>query len=195
MPATRTGISQFEYKARFKTLETILFPFTSEKCRAILLVEPNETIFFDVGCDNDRCPSRQYIHSDDCSDSKPLNPYHLQLIILFEFSITFAVQETASDTISSEEVIEENNDTLIMMNGSGGGTLSGRGVISDIATIKKIAEVLETVGVKVIPALVEGTGGGSTSNAAETHAKVPIGLHLLHALKQQETANDDILTQ
>lgn len=81
-----------------------------------------------------------------------------------------------------------------MMNGGGGGTLAGRGVIGDIATIKKIAEVLETVGVKVIPALVEGTGGGgSTSNAAETHAKVPIGLHLLHALKQQETANEELM--
>lgn len=96
--------------------------------------------------------------------------------------------------MSSEDVIDENNDTLIMMNGSGGGTLTGRGVISDIATIKKIAEVLETVGVKVIPALVEGTGGGGSTNAAETHAKVPIGLHLLHALKQQESANEEIMS-
>lgn len=79
-----------------------------------------------------------------------------------------------------------------MMNGGGSGSLTGRGVISDIATIKKIAEVLETVGVKVIPALVEGTGG-SSSNAAETHPKGPIGLHLLHALKQQEAANEDIM--
>lgn len=116
----------------------------------------------------------------------------MRLIILLEFSITFAVQETGSENMSSEEAIDENNDTLIMMNGSGGGTLTGRGVISDIATIKKIAEVLETVGVKVIPALVEGTGGSST-NAAENHAKVPIGLHLLHALKQQETANEEIM--
>lgn len=98
----------------------------------------------------------------------------------------------SSTTSSSEEIAEEINET-------NSDTDATRGVIGDIQKLKKIGELLETVGEKVIPALVEvQTQKSLISSAAssvvagatsDTQTKGPFaGLKLLHAFnnRQQE---------
>lgn len=82
------------------------------------------------------------------------------------------------------------NDGVVVISA----TQSGRGVISDIAKLKKIGEILETVGETVIPALVESQTQKSLLSAVTGDAQVkqPFGLKLIHALKQQEGFGEEI---
>lgn len=67
---------------------------------------------------------------------------------------------------SSEEIGEEPLDSS-----------STRGIVSDIATIKKVVEVIQTVGGKVIPAFIEGQKSNIDASNKPTRFK------LLKALK------------
>lgn len=68
---------------------------------------------------------------------------------------------------SSEEIGEEPLDSS---------SSSSRGVIGDIATIKKVVEVIQTVGGKVIPAIID-------SQKSNIEATKPTRFKLLKALK------------
>lgn len=70
---------------------------------------------------------------------------------------------------SSEEIGEEPLDSS-----------STRGIVGDIATIKKVVEVIQTVGGKVIPAIIEGQK--STNDASNK----PPRFKLLKALKDNK---------
>ncbi len=67
---------------------------------------------------------------------------------------------------SSEEIGEEPLDSS-----------SARGIVGDIATIKKVVEVIQTVGGKVIPAIIE------TQKSVSDASNKPPRFKLLKALK------------
>lgn len=69
---------------------------------------------------------------------------------------------------SSEEIGEEPLDSS-----------STRGLVGDIATIKKVVEVIQTVGMKVIPAIIEGQKPINDASNRPTRFK------LLKALKAE----------
>lgn len=99
---------------------------------------------------------------------------------------------------SIEDILEEINETI---SDAGGASVDApRGVIGDIEKLKKIGEILETVGEKVIPALVEAQTQksliSSAASTSDTQAKGPFaGLKLLHAFnnrQQEESTNMSI---
>lgn len=73
---------------------------------------------------------------------------------------------------SSEEIGEEPLDTS-----------STRGLVGDIATIKKVVEVIQTVGEKVIPAIID-------SQKSANEANKPTRFKLLKALKSSDPKED-----
>lgn len=92
------------------------------------------------------------------------------------------------DSDDNDETVKEHSSNEMVGIITATQSASGRGVISDIAKLKKIGEILETVGETVIPALVESQTQKSLLSAVtgDSQAKQPFGLKLIHALKQQE---------
>lgn len=90
------------------------------------------------------------------------------------------------DDENDDEVVKEQSNEVVAITATQ--SASSRGVISDIAKLKKIGEILETVGETVIPALVESQTQKSLLAAVtgDSQAKQPFGFKLIHALKQQE---------
>lgn len=71
---------------------------------------------------------------------------------------------------------------------------NGRGVIGDIEKLKKVAEILETVGQAVIPAIIESTLNSEKSVPAGAEAlKRPAkGLLLVHSAIAHNGNDDEI---
>lgn len=69
---------------------------------------------------------------------------------------------------------------------------NGRGVIGDIEKLKKIAEILQTVGQAVIPAIIESTVNGDkgSSNGGDSQKRPGKGLFLVHSAIAHN-GNDD----
>lgn len=77
--------------------------------------------------------------------------------------------------LSSEEIGEEPLDSS-----------STRNLVGDIATIKKVVEVIQTVGGKVIPAIIDGQKSSSDASNKPTRFK------LLKVLKSEN--KEDVIT-
>lgn len=76
---------------------------------------------------------------------------------------------------SSEEIGEEPLDMT-----------STRGIVGDIATIKKVVQVIQTVGEKVIPAIIEG------QKATNDASNKPTRFKLLQKLKPDAKEEPEI---
>lgn len=79
---------------------------------------------------------------------------------------------------SSEEIGEEPLDSS-----------NSRGIVGDIATIKKVVEVIQTVGEKVIPAIID------SQKATNDVSNRPTRFKLLKALKSDTKEEQAIPTQ
>ncbi|KAJ6643855.1 hypothetical protein Bhyg_08820 [Pseudolycoriella hygida] len=85
------------------------------------------------------------------------------------------LEMTITTALSSEEV------------GEAPDTTSARGIVSDIAAIKKVVQVIQTVGEKVIPAIVE-------KKSSNDPAIKPPRFKLLKALKP-DAKEEQVATQ
>lgn len=85
------------------------------------------------------------------------------------------------------DVLDEIAQEIVNMQGKDAHTETTAGgqrtVISDIEKLKKIAQILETVGQAILPAVVDGQGQvnaqNSETNSAKVSAPSPKGLKLL----------------
>lgn len=93
------------------------------------------------------------------------------------------------------ETIEKISEEITRIPESGGP--SGRGVIGDIEKLKKVAEILETVGQAVLPAIIDSQVNAQKAiqTPSEPPKGIPKGFHLLHNVAIAQQNNDDGLAK
>lgn len=106
--------------------------------------------------------------------------------VLFFFLISKATTPNETN-IDITDVLDGINEDLANMQNTNSTTGSQRAVIGDIEKVKKIAQILETVGQALLPAVLDGqlnaqnseTNSPKASGPSETVKSLPKGLKLL----------------